>query len=96
MECQEDNLEILLQAFVVDVFHVELDLVGHYLLDISLFRVFRASQNLILVHIRYRGIVGNTGLHAQHLALLFRVQVHIPSHLRPRSYQTHIAFEDIE
>ena len=96
LEGEEDDLEILFHTLVLNVFHVQLDLVGHHLLDIDTVRILGIAQNLVLVDIFYRSIVGNSRLDTQHLPLFLGVHLHIFPHFRTRPHKTHVTFKHIK
>ena len=95
LQRQDDNLEVFAQTLVLDVLHVQLQLVGHHLFHIYTVRIFGIPQEFVLVHIFYRGIVGDAGLDVEHLPLLRGVHFHIFPHLRSGPHETHIPFQYI-
>ena len=95
LQCQEDDLEVFAQTLVLDVLHIQLQLVGHHLLHIYTVRILGITQKLVLVHILYGSIVGDAGFDVEHLPLLRGIHLHIFPHLRPGPHETHIPSQHI-
>ena len=81
---------------MLQIAHVQFDFVRHYLLNVDAFRILSLTQKLVLIHVFYRGIVGNTRCRAKHFPLFLCIELHVFSHLWPWSYQTHLALQYIQ
>ena len=87
---QKYNLKILFQTSIIYILHVISYLIRHDLLHVSPVRITCLSQNGIFIHILDRSIIRYTRSNNQHFTLLNSIHIHILSHLRPRSHQTHL------
>ena len=95
LQCEENDLEVFAQTLVLDILHVQLQFIGHYLFHIYTVRIFCIAQQFILVHILYRSVVGDAWSDVEYIPLLLCVHLHIFPHLWPGAHKTHVTFQHI-